>query len=58
MKSENETETDDLVFCGECRDFLYEDYSGYGICTQDNDRHSCNARCIFGNTRQRLHQKE
>lgn len=36
-----------IKWCGECADFLYEDTSGYGICTKDNDLHSCGERCIY-----------
>ena len=37
----------DVYFCGECCDFLYEDASGYGICSQDNDLHSCSESCAY-----------
>lgn len=33
--------------CGCCRDFLYEDSTGYGICIKDNDRHSVKEFCIY-----------
>ena len=36
-------------YCGECKDFLYEDSSGYGICSRDNDKHSVREYCIYGN---------
>lgn len=38
-------------YCGECPDFLYEDTSGYGICSQDGDIHSCGERCAYGKLR-------
>ena len=41
----------DVFYCGECPDFLYEDISGYGICSQDNDSHSCRERCVYGKKR-------
>ncbi|MCM1369846.1 MAG: hypothetical protein NC204_05680 [Candidatus Amulumruptor caecigallinarius] len=36
-------------YCGECRNFLYEDTSGYGICSLDNELYSCTEQCIYGN---------
>lgn len=46
----------DLFYCCDCSDFLYEDTSGYGICTQDNDRHSCRERCMYGKENAHLSQ--
>lgn len=36
-------------YCGKCRDFLYEDVSGFGICMKDNDLHSCWEKCPYNN---------
>lgn len=36
-----------IKYCGECRDFLYEDASGYGICAKDNEIHSCGDKCMY-----------
>lgn len=36
-----------VIYCGECRDFLYEDTSGYGICGLDNELHSCREICCY-----------
>ena len=41
----NNSETNNKL-CGECRDFLYEDMSGYGICSRDHGRRSCSERYI------------
>lgn len=40
------------IFCGECRDFLYESTDGYGICARDNDLHSCGERCIYSDRKE------
>lgn len=38
----------DIRYCGECKDFLYEDTNGYGICARDNENYSCSAKCEYG----------
>lgn len=35
------------IFCSECRNFLYQDTSGYGICSRDNELHSCSEKCMY-----------
>lgn len=41
------TEENRLKQCCECRDFLWEDTSGYGICAKDNEIHHCGAYCMY-----------
>lgn len=48
----NEKMCHNPIFCGECPDFLYEDCSGYGICSQDNEHHSCGEKCMYVNLKE------
>ena len=36
---------DELIYCGECDNFLYEDTDGYGFCLKSDDLCRCSDKC-------------
>lgn len=36
-----------IKYCGECKNFLYEGCSGYGLCQRDFNTHSVNEKCLY-----------
>ena len=33
------------IYCGQCKNFLYEDINGYGICGKTNMTRRCSDKC-------------
>ena len=34
-----------VIYCGECKVFLYEDINGYGVCGKTNEECCCCDKC-------------
>lgn len=34
-----------VIYCGECKVFLYEDINGYGLCGKTNEECRCSDKC-------------
>ena len=37
--------TKEVIYCGECEKFLYEDTDGFGVCGKTSEECRCSDKC-------------